>query len=85
MDEWNNRIKNIADLANNGCHTLSRFNCYLQNRLKDFFKKIDNDKNTIKAHLFYNSISCVQNMFSFQKYLNINIFLFLISLSFIYF
>ena len=85
MDEWNNRIKNIADLANNGCHTLSRFNCYLQNGLKDFFKKIDNDKNTIKAHLFYNSISCVQNMFSFQKYLNINIFLFLLSLLFIYF
>ena len=85
MDEWNNRIKNIADLANNGCHTLSRFNCYLQKEIKDFIKKKDNDKNTINAHLFYNSISCVENMFAFQRYLNINIFSFLLSLLIIYF
>lgn len=85
MDEWNNRIKNIANSANNNCHTLSRFNCYLQNKIKDFFRQKDNDKNTINAHLFYNSISCAENMFALQRYLNINIISFLFSLLIIYF
>ena len=40
INEWNNRIKYIADFGNNKCHTLSRFNCYLQNSIKDLLKKI---------------------------------------------
>ena len=74
INEWNNRIKYIADFANNKCHTLSRFNCYLQNSIKDLLKKKYYDKNTVDAHLFYKSISCVDEMFSSYKHLNFDLF-----------
>ena len=72
MDEWNNRIKFIANFANNNCHSLSRFNCYLQKSLEDFKKMKSYDRNTIDAHLFYKALPCAEKMFSLQKYLNIN-------------
>lgn len=73
FEEWNNRIKYFVDLANNKCHTLSRFNCYIQNTLEDFINKKKYDKETIEAHLFYNAVPCAEKMFAFQIYLKCNI------------
>ena len=74
-EKWNERIKNLANIAKNDCHSLSRFNCYLQNNLETYKKKIKYDKDTVNAHLFYNSISCAEKMFSSHKYITINFFL----------
>ena len=78
MDDWNERVKFIANFANNNCHTLSRFNCYLQNSLEDFKQKKEYDKKTISAHLFYKALPCAEKMFSYQKYLYINSLILLI-------
>ena len=73
-EKWNERVKNLANIANNNCHSFSRFNCYLQNSLDDYKDKIKYDKDTIYAHLFYNAIPCAKKMFSSYKYLTINFF-----------
>ena len=82
-EKWNERIKNLANIAKNDCHSLSRFNCYLQNSLEDYKDKIKYDKDTINAHLFYNAIPCAEKMFSSNKYLKINFYI-LIILCFIF-
>ena len=73
MDEWNNKIQYIANLANNNCHTLSRFNCYTQNSLEIFINKKQYDKKTVDAHLFYNAVPCAEKMFAFNIYLEFHI------------
>ena len=74
-EQWNERIKNLANIAKNGCHSLSRFNCYSQNSLEDDKNKRKYDKDTINAHLFYNSVPCAEKMFSLNKYLKVNFYI----------
>ena len=74
-DKWNERVKNLANFAKNNCHSLSRFDCYLQNSIEDMINKRKYDKETIKAHLFYNGLPCAQKMFSFHKYIKVNFFI----------
>ena len=78
IDDWNNRIKFLADFANNKCHTLSRFNCYIQNSMNDFVKKKMFDRKTINAHLFYKAVPCAEKMFSFGIYLKYKLFYFVL-------
>ena len=84
IDKWNERIQFIADFANNNCHTLSRFNCYEKNSMKDFIKIKQYDKKTIDAHLFYKAISCAEKMFSLGNYLNSKIFSFILFILYLY-
>ena len=73
-DKWKERIKNIANFAKNDCHSLSRFDCYLQNSIEDLINKRKYDKETINAHLFYNAVPCAEKMFSFNKYIKVNFY-----------
>ena len=84
IDEWNERIKFIADFANNNCHTLSRFNCYEQNSMKDFIKIKQHDKKTIDAHLFYKAVPCAEKMFSSGNYLKSEILFFALFILYLY-
>ena len=77
-EKWNERIKNIANFAKNDCHSLSRFNCYLQNSLEEITNKRKFDKDTINAHLLYKAIPCAEKMFSSYKYIKVNFFFLLI-------
>lgn len=77
-EKWNERIKNIANIAKNDCHSLSRYNCYLKNTLEDINSKKKYDSETINAHLFYNAVPCAEKMFSEYKYNKVNFFLILL-------
>ena len=74
-DVWNERIKNIAIYAKNDCHSLSRYECYLQNSINDYKNKKKFDKNTIEAHLFYKAVPCAEKMFSQNRNIHINYFI----------
>ena len=75
LEAWKERIKFIGNSANNGCHSLSRFNCYLKNDYEYHSEKRRHDANTLQAHLFYNSIDCAYKIFAKQSFLK-NIFYF---------
>ena len=83
-DKWNERIKNIAIYAKNECHSLSRYDCYLQNSIDDYKNKKKYDKDTIQAHLFYNSIPCAEKIFSWNNNIKVN-FYFLYALCILFF
>ena len=68
LDAWKERIKFIGNSANNECHSLSRFNCYLKNDYQYHSEKRKHEANTINAHLFYNSIDCAYKVFANQNY-----------------
>ena len=77
-EKWNERVKNLANFAKNDCHSLSRFDCYLQNSIEDMINKRKYDKETINAHLFYDGLPCALKMFSFHKYVKVNFLILLI-------
>lgn len=70
--DWKNRIQFLAELTNNNCHTLSRFNCYEMDTEENEKKKTKLLAKTVSAHLYVNSPSCVYDMLISGSYLNIN-------------
>ncbi len=84
LDQWEKRIKFIGETADNKCHSLSRFGCYLKNGYNDYVNSRTHDKNTIEAHLFYNAVPCAEKMFVSSNYLKIN-FIVLLALVIIFF
>ena len=72
MSDWNNRMKYIGETANNNCHSLSRFNCYLQNSSSYFYNKRMFDKYTVNAHLFYKAEICAENIFAKGNFRKVN-------------
>lgn len=84
MEEWNKRIKYIGESAGNKCHSLSRFNCYLQNDYKEYVQRREMDKNTIEAHLFYNAVPCAETFFVGQEFIKTNLFFILLLIALFY-
>ena len=75
LDAWKNRVKFFGNSANNGCHSLSRFNCYLKNDYEFFQEKKRHDASTLDAHLYYNSIDCAYKIFAEQNYIKYSFYL----------
>ena len=71
---WKERIKFIAESANNNCHTLSRLNCYENNNYEYFVMKRIHESKTLEAHLFYKSIDCAFKIFARQYNLKSNFY-----------
>ena len=69
LEKWNDRIKFIGNAANNGCHSLSRFDCYLKNDFEFYSEQRKHDAETLEAHLFYNSVDCAYKIFAKQNYI----------------
>ena len=74
LEAWKERMKFLGNSAKNGCHSLSRFNCYLKNDYDFFVEKRQHDAKTLEAHLFYNSIDCAYKVFVKQNYIKYNFY-----------
>ena len=68
-EAWVERMKFIGNSAKNGCHSLSRFNCYLKHDYNFYKEKRQHDAKTLEAHLFHNSIDCAYKVFVKQNYI----------------
>ena len=71
LNEWNNRVTFFGESATNNCHSLSRFNCYLQNDYDYNVKKRIIEQKTINAHLFYGAVDCAFKIFIGEDYLKV--------------
>ena len=69
LDAWKEKMKFIGSSANNECHSLSRFNCYLKNNYEFFAEKRKHEIKTTEAHLFYKSVDCSYKIFAEQRYI----------------
>ena len=74
LEKWNDRIKFIGNAANNGCHSLSRFDCYLKNDFEFYSEQRKHDAETLEAHLFYNSVDCAYKIFAKQNYIKFSFY-----------
>ena len=74
LEAWKDRMKFLGNSAKNGCHSLSRFNCYLKNDYDFYSEKRKHDSKTLEAHLFYNSIDCAFKVFVKQNYIIYNFY-----------
>ena len=68
-DAWKEKMKFIQSYADNNCHSLSRFNCYLVNNYEFYVEKRQHEVKTTEAHLFYKSVDCAHKIFAEQKYI----------------
>jgi hypothetical protein len=82
-NEWVNRVKILAELTANNCHTKSRFHCYLNNNWSKYKEIRSAIAKTTEAHLFHNAISCAYNIFSNCVLIKVNYILIGIVLLFI--
>ena len=71
---WKERMQFLGNSAKNGCHSLSRFNCYLKNNYEFFAEKRKQEFNTLKAHLFHNPIDCAYKIFAKQNFIRYNFY-----------
>ena len=74
LEAWKERIKFLGNSAKNGCHSLSRFNCYLKNNYEFFTEKRKHEAKTIEAHLFYKPIGCAYKIFAKQNFIKYNFY-----------
>ena len=70
LEAWTEKMKFLGNSANNGCHSLSRFHCYLKNDYVFHSELRRHDAKTLQAHLFYKSIECAYKIFAIQQYIN---------------
>ena len=75
LENWKERIKFIGESSNNKCHSLSRFNCYLQNDYNSYAQQREHEYKTTEAHLFIKSVDCAYKMFVDQKNIKLNYYL----------
>lgn len=78
LEEWIKRIQFIGNAANNHCHSLSRFDCYLNNNYDFYVEKRRIESKTIEAHLFYKSVDCSFKMFVEHNNLEYNFYFLLL-------
>ena len=62
----------LAEMTNNECHTLSRFDCYLKKtpEIQHQIKSISAE--TVEANLFYKSVPCAFAIISQGEYYKIS-------------
>jgi hypothetical protein len=80
--KWKKYLKLLNKKYDNECHTIKRFECYdelSQSQLDDLFYY---ERETKKAHLYYNSSNCIIKILSngFISYNNILLSLLLVIL-----
>ena len=80
-EKWKARIEFIGDSANNGCHSLSRFNCYKNNHYEFYVKQREHESNTTEAHLFYGCVDCAYKMFIKQNNIKFNYYIIVLFLA----
>lgn len=82
-DKWKQRINILAELTNNQCHTLSRFECYLilTPENQRIVRLIASE--TQEAALYYNAVPCAYNVFNSSFHLGKNILILLLGMVFI--
>ena len=73
LEEWKNRVNFFGESATNNCHSLSRFNCYLQNDYDFNVKKRIIEQKTTNAHLFYCAVDCAFKIFIGGSYLKVGV------------
>ena len=71
QEDWKKRQLFRAELTNNKCHTLNRFECYLKNTYENFKMNRETRSKTIEAHFFHNAVPCVYGLFGKENYLQI--------------
>ena len=72
---YKSEFKNIFDIINKECHSLSRYNCYLKNNYEFYVEQRQHEAKTTNAHLFYNSVDCAYKIFADQKYIKYSFYL----------
>ena len=68
-ENWSERVKFKAEMTNNKCHTLNRFNCYSKRTKEMYLMERRISSKTIEAHLFHNATDCAYTIFEGSSYI----------------
>lgn len=71
-EKWKERIRYLAEMTNNNCHTLQRFICYQTHTVEAERKIREIQSQTTYAHYYHNGVQCAIDMFITSEYINIS-------------